>query len=150
MVEAILLVVCFGLVMFIGIRETKLRKDRESHEWWVSEVKECVHSIECDFRRDCEKIITTAFSGKNVSGEIVIGEYSKEITALKSEYMNRLTEKAIARMGQYRITSVPETIAKEYERNISEIADTFRYFGDFMLEQIKDTKKGAYHWKMTY
>ena len=137
MAEAILLVVCFGLVMFIGIRETKARQDRENREWWLSEVRECIHSIEFEFRCDCQKIIENAFSERNVMGGIIIGEYRKEITALELEYKNDLNEKTIARMGRCRITSVPEHLAKEYERNISEIADTFRYFGNFMSEQIK-------------
>lgn len=136
MAETILLVLWVGTSLFFICREKKASDDRESHEWWLSEVKECMHSIECNFRRDCKKIIDNAFSKRNVIGGIIIGEYRKEITALEKEYKDNLNEKAIARKGKHSISSVPEYLEREYERNISEIADTFRYFGDFMSEQI--------------
>ena len=143
MTEAILFIVCFGLVMFIGIRETKLREDRESHATWLSEIRECMHGIECEFSRKCEKIVTDEFSNGCVSGN-----YGKRISELQNEYANSLFDKIVARMGKYSVKSVPEYLQREYERNISDIAHTFHNFGNFISEQY--SKKGAYHWKMTY
>lgn len=138
------------IALFFLCREKKLKDDRESHELWLSNLRECIHNIEWHFSRDCEKIITDAFSGRNIKGKIIIDEYRKAIDKLKNEYSNNLYEKIVTQKGKYGIKSVPEHLANEYERNISEIADTFRNIGDFMLEQIKDITKGDYHWKMNF
>ena len=135
MVEALwALWVCTTL--FFTIREIRAKEDRESHGWWISNLRECIHSIERHFSRDCEKIITDAFSGRNIKGEIIIDEYRKEITELKEEYINNLYEKIVVQKGKYSIKKVPEHLANEYKRNISDIADTYLKFGDFMTEQV--------------
>lgn len=136
MTEAILLALWVGTALLFICREIKTKEDRESHEWWLSDLRECIHSIERHFSRDCERIITDAFSGRNIKGEIIIGEYRKEITELKKEYINTLYEKIVVQKGKHSIKTVPEHLANEYERNISDIADTYRHFGDFMTEQI--------------
>lgn len=149
--EAILLIVAFALFIFMFFRDYKKRQDRESYDWWIAEVREHIHCIECDFRRDCEQIITNAFSGRNVSGEIVIDKhYYSDISKLEKEYKGNLYDKIVAKMGKNRIKSVPEHLSREYDRAISEIAYNYLHFGDFMLEQIKDVTKGDYHWKMNY
>ena len=145
MTEAIMLALWVGTAIFFTCREIKKNDDKKSHEWWLSDLRECLHSIERHFSRDCKKIITDAFSGRNVKGGIVIDEYWKAITELKNEYANNLYEKIVAQKGRYGIKSVPEHLENEYKRNISDIADTYRCFGDFMTEQIKDITKGDYH-----
>lgn len=137
MVEAILSALLFVALIILLAYQNKKDRDRESHEYWLSELRECIHSIERHFSRECEKIITDAFSGRNVKGEIVIDEYWGAITELKREYENNLYEKVIARKGKYVINSIPEPLENEYKRNITDIADTYRHFGDFMAEQIK-------------
>ena len=129
------------IILFFSFREIKAKETREGHEWWLSELKDCIHSVERHFSRECEKIITNAFSGRSVIGEIVIDEYQKAITELKNEYTNTLYEKIVAQKGKYGIKSVPEHLENEYKRNISDIADTYRYFGDFMTKQIKETRR---------
>lgn len=141
MSEAILLALWIGTALFIIIREIKATSDRESHEYWLSELRECIHGIERHFSIECEKIITDAFSGRNVKGEIIIDEYWEAINELKYKYENNLYEKIVARKGKYGIKSVPEHLENEYKRNISDIADTYRYFGDFMTEQIRETRR---------
>lgn len=141
MTEAIMLALWVGTAIFFTCREIKINDDRKSHERWLSDLRECIHSIERHFSRECEKIVTDAFSGRNVKGEIVIDEYRKAITELKNEYTNNLYEKIVAQKRMYRIKSVPEHLENEYKRNISDIADTYRYFGDFMTKQIKEIRR---------
>ena len=141
MIEAILSALWVGTALFFICRETKAKNNQESHEWWLSDLRECIHSIERHFSRECEKIITDAFSGRNVIGEIVIDEYQKAITALKNEYANNLFGKIVDQKGKYGIRSIPEYLENEYKRNISDIADTYCYFGDFMTKQIKETRR---------
>ena len=141
MSEAILLTLWVSTSLFFICREIKNKNDRESHEWWLSDLRGCIHSIERHFSRACEKIITDAFSGRNVVGGIVIDDYRKAITELQNEYSNNLYKKIVALMGKYRIKSVPEPLENEYKRNLSDIADTYRYFGDFMTKQIKETRR---------
>lgn len=136
MSEILLGVLWISTALFFIIRKIMAKEDRESHEWWLSDLRECIHSIERHFSRDCERIITDAFSGRNIKGEIIIGEYRKEITELKKEYINNLYEKIVVRKSKHSIKTVPEHLANEYERNISDIADTYSHFGDLMTEQI--------------
>ena len=148
MTEAILSALWVGTALFFIIREIKVKEHRESHEYWLFELRECLHSIENEFKRKCQDIITNSFSGRNVSGGVVIDKYYEEITALEKAYKNNLYEMVVSRGWQYKITSVPEYLEKEYERNISEIADSFQHWGDFMLEQVKDITKEDVHWRM--
>lgn len=150
MTETILLALWIATTLFFIIRDMRTKEDRESHERWISDLRDCIHSIERHFSRDCERIITDAFSGRNIKGEIIIDDYRREITELKEEYINNLHEKIVARKGKYSIKTVPEHLANEYEKNISDIAETYRYFGAFMAEQIKDLTKGDYHWNKIY
>lgn len=129
MAEAILLVLWLGTLFFFGLREEKKRKDRENREYWLSEVKECIHSIEHEFRWDCEKIAESLFNKS-------IGEYkySVKISELEKSYKNDLTEKVVAKKRVH-VTTVPNHLVKEYERNISDIADVFRYFGNLYQQK---------------
>lgn len=149
MTEAILLALWMGTILFFGIREYKERKKRESHEYYLSELRYCLHSIEHEFQESCQEIIINAFSGRNVRGEIVVDKYWEEIIALKKEYSDHLYEKVDERMKR-KVSTLPNHFVEDYERNVSEIADTFRNIGDFMLEQIKDITKGDYHWRMNF
>ena len=149
MTEAIFLVLWFGTVMFFVFREIKINDDRKNREHYRSELRYCLHSIECEFQKHCQEIITNAFSGRNVSGGVVVDKYWEEIATLKEEYTNRLYEKVDERMKR-KVSTLPDHLIEEYERNISEIACTFRNIGDFMLEQIKDITKGDYNWRMIF
>ena len=124
MSEAILGISCFALIMYIVIRDYKTRTDRESHEWWLSEVRECIHSIECEFRRKCKKIAEEEFS-KTTFNEY---RYSKRIWELEDTYKTNLTDRVSA-LKRVRVTTVPDHLEREYLRNISDISSTFRYFG---------------------
>ena len=123
--EALLLALWLGTTIFLGCKIERGRKERESREWWLSDVKGCISGIKGDFRRDCEKIAENEFS-RQIFDEC---RYSNKIRELEEKYKGELTEKVIARMGKYRVKSVPEHLIREYECNISEIADLFRYFG---------------------
>ena len=56
MAEALLLVLWVGTSLFFIIREIKGKENRESHEMWLSELRECLHSIENEFTRHSQKI----------------------------------------------------------------------------------------------
>lgn len=122
--ETILLIVCFGLIVFFGIRDMKARQDRESHEWWLSDVKACIHRVECEFQWRCREIAEEEFARQKFSEY----KYRVRITELEETYKKELTEKVIAQKRVH-ITTIPDYLIVEYNRNISDIADTFRYFG---------------------
>ena len=112
MSEAILLGLWVGTALFFIVRETKAKTNRESHEWWLSELRECLHSIENEFSRRCLDI-TQASS------------YDINIGNLKKEYIEEVYNKVVSRKGKYFLKSLPDYIVTEYERNISEIADIY-------------------------
>lgn len=159
--EIILSIVAFALFMYIVIHDYNTRKNKESHESWLSECKDCLHSIENEFRHRCEEITKESFSKytgtiywcnldcKRLSGELLdlkyrimfnlARDYKEEIDRAKQEYLNTLYDKATERMkwrGFINFTSFPDHLEKAYERNISEIADTYCNFGDLMSSQI--------------
>ena len=129
MAEAILLVLWVGTTIFLGCKIDSDRKKRESREWWLSDVKGCIHSIESDFRRNCKKITEDEFAQQRFDKY----RYSIRIRELEEKYKNELTEKVIAQKC-VTITTVPEHLAREYERNISNIADTFLYFASVISD----------------
>jgi hypothetical protein len=141
MAEAILLFLWVSSCLFFICREIKQKSDREGHAWWRSDLRETIYRIEREFERKCREIITDSFTHKNIFGDVIIGEYWKRITELKNEYETNLYEKIIARMGKYSVKSIPEDLEIEYERHISEIADSYRRFGDFMTKQIKEARR---------
>lgn len=117
MAEAILLTLWVGTFLFFGCREMKARKERDSHELWLSELRDCLHGIENEFSRRCFKIIKR---DQSLSSSL------SQISELKKEYINEVHEKISA---QKRVTvnnGIPDHVLKEYERNISDIADIYR------------------------
>lgn len=147
MAEAILTALWIGTALFFLCREIKLNDDRKSREYYLSELRCCIDSIEHEFQERCRETITNAFSGRNVSGGIVVHKYWEGIIELKKQYMICLYEKVNERMKWkgIRFSTIPDYLVKEYETNISEIAYTFHNIGDFMLEQIKDITNGDFH-----
>lgn len=129
-----------GVFIFAIYKDVK-KRERENYAEWISSSLSILRCIECEFRRDCQEIITDSFSGRNIFGRIIIGNYRDKITILEKEYKDKLSDKIIEwennSLSYSSITSVPKYLEMNYERNISEIADTFRHFGDFMTEQIK-------------
>lgn len=127
MVEAILLTLWIGTTIFLGCKIEHDRKERESHEWWLVDVKSCLRSIECEFRRNCEKITEEELAHHKFDE----CRFRERIGELREKYLREMTEKAIA-LKRARITTIPEHLAMEYEHNISDIADSFRYFGSLI------------------
>ena len=113
MSEAILLALWVGTALFFIVKEMKAKDDRESHEYWLSELRECLHSIENEFSRRCFEITYDS-------------SYCTHIANLKNEYIEEVYNKVISRKGEYFLKTLPGYIASEYERNISEIADIYR------------------------
>lgn len=121
--EVILLIVCVGSWLFWGTKEHINSEKREGYECWLSDVRECIHSIECEFRRNCQKIAEEEFSQKKFSEF----EYYDRIRKLEKKYKEELIDKIIAQK-RVRVTTIPESLVRGYERNISDIADTFIFF----------------------
>jgi pantothenate kinase len=119
MTEAILLALWLGTSIFFICREIKTKASRRSHEYWLSELRECLHGIQNEFSRRCYEITENAFSLHNYSS------YDTQISELKEEYINEVHNKIIARKGKYFLTTLPDHILEEYERNIAEIADIY-------------------------
>lgn len=111
--EAILLSLWMVTSLFFICRDIKAKSNRESHEYWLSELRECLHSIENEFSRCCLDITQDS-------------SYDINISNLKEEYIREVYKKVISRKGEYFLKTLPDYIAKEYERNISEIADIYR------------------------
>lgn len=132
MAEALLLVLWVGTSLFFIFREIQEKGNRKSHEGWLSDVRESIHNIEFEFRRECEFALD---SERNFMGKIIINKYRQKIYELKDEYKNSLYEKIVARMGKYCVKSIPEFLEREYERNISDIADTFLCFCNVLSNQ---------------
>lgn len=127
MAEAILLILWVGTTIFLGWRIESDRKGRESHEWWLSDVKECLNSVQCEFWRRCQEIAEEEFSKLRFNE----CKYSARIGELEKAYKEEAVEKVNAQKRIY-ITTVPEHLIREYNRHISDIADTFRYFGNYV------------------
>lgn len=125
MAEAILLILWIGSTIFLGLKIENDRNNRESHMWWLSEVKECIHCIECEFRRKCEKIAEEELSKPSFDKY----RYGGRIEELEEAYKKDLTDRVIA-IKRVRVTTIPNHLEKEYLRNISDISYTFRYFGN--------------------
>jgi hypothetical protein len=158
--EVILLVAGFGAFVFIGLRDMKNRKDREEHEEWLGASRDCLYSIEYEFRRRCEEKTKTYFN--KYSDQLYhmphldttvreykirfmfdnVQKYREEIDELKNEYLNEVYAKSIQgeRHYKYRLNSLPKYVVKEYERNITEIADTFKEFSGLMWWEILDIR----------
>lgn len=135
--EAILLSLWFATTLFLIYKIEHDKENRESHEGWLSDVRDCMRGIECEFQQNCQKIIEEEIARQQFN----ISKYLTRISELEKNYKQGLTEKIVARMGKYFIKTVPEHLAKEYERNISHIAYTFRYFGS-MIDTRKEQHRG--------
>lgn len=151
--EAILLMLWFGFTLFLIIKEKHDRDTREGREWWISEVRECIHSIELEYQSKCEKITEKYFEkyidviGLNgyrlISEErlnLILSEYRSRINELKDDYLQSVIERIVERKGKYFITSMPAYLEKEYETDISRIADTFYEFHNCMERYVWDIK----------
>ena len=123
--ESILLILWFVTTMFLGFKIENDRKNRESHAGWLSDVRESIHTIECEFRRKCEKIAEEEFSKPSFN----VNRYDIRIRELEEAYKTDLTDRIIA-LHRVRVTTVPEHLEREYLSNISDISYTFRYFGN--------------------
>ena len=84
MAEAILLVLWVGTAIFLGCKIEIERKDRKSHEWWLSDVKECIHDIESEFLWQCREIAKEEFSKLRYNE----CKYSIRIGELEKTYKN--------------------------------------------------------------
>lgn len=122
----------FGVLIFMWLKSQKEKEDRANHESWVFNVREAIHGIEYEFRIKCEDALDFE---RNFMGKIIINKYRQKIYELKDEYKNSLYEKVVARMWKYRVGTIPEYLEREYERNISDIANTFLHFCDVLSEQ---------------
>lgn len=129
MTEAIMLALWVGTILFFGIREYKERNQRESHESWRSELRDCLHGIEGEFRWRCQEIAEANQSQHDYD------TYKAQIKELKKEYLNELYNKVIGKKGKYFVKTLPDYIVKEYEVNISKIADIYLDLGELYLRR---------------
>ena len=123
MTEAILLALWVGTSLFFMCREIKEKNSRESHEFWLSELRECLHGIENEFSMKCSKIVEQIFTLRNISHSV----YLSQISDLKNEYTHNIQNKIKSRKGEYFVRTLPGYIVKEYERNISDIAHIYNH-----------------------
>lgn len=129
MTEAILLALWIGTALFFLCREKKINDDRKSREWWLSDLKDCLHSIESEFRWRCQEIAEANQS----HGDYDL--YHAKINELKKEYLNELYNNVIERKGKCFVKTLPDYIVKEYEANISKIADIYLDLGKLYLRR---------------
>lgn len=117
MSEAILLALWVGTSLFFVVGEIKAKENRENHELWLSELRECLHSIENEFSRQCLDI---------TKSHQTYSSFLEQICKLEEEYINEVYNKVTAKKGIYFVKTLPDFIIREYERNISETADIYR------------------------
>ena len=129
MTEAIMLALWVGTTLFFVCREIKQKNDRESHEWWLSDLRDCLHSIEGEFRWRCQEIAEANQSQRDYD------TYKAQIKELKKEYINELYNKVIEKKGKYFVKTLPDYIVKEYEANISKITDIYLDLGKLYLRR---------------
>lgn len=129
MTEAIMLALWVGTTLFFICREIKKNDDRKSHELWLSDLKDCLHSIEGEFRWQCQEIAEANQSPRDYD------TYKAKIKDLKKEYLNELYNKVAKKKGNCFVKTLPDYIAKEYEVNISKIADIYLDLGELYLRR---------------
>ena len=129
MTEAILIALWMGTTLFFICREIKINDDRKSHEWWLSDLRDCLHSIESEFRWRCQEIA----EANQLQCDYDL--YYTQIDVLKKEYLNELYDKVIERKGKYFVKSLPDYVVKEYEINISKITDIYLDLGKLYLRR---------------
>lgn len=120
MVEVIALILWFGTTMFFICKEIKEKGDRDSHEFWLSELRECLHSIEREFSRECLNITSESLLKHDFSSTSF-----KRIRELKNKYLDEVYDMVNKRKGKYFLKTIPDHAEREYERNLSEIADIY-------------------------
>lgn len=143
MVEAILLALWAGTALFFICRDIKSNNERKKHESWLSDCKDCLYSIECEYRHKCEELTDNYLAeySKGVYNchhchdnirkfhtDMLFSKSDKywaAIVELKIEYITGAFDKVANRMKGYKFTSIPEHLSREYDRNIVEITDTF-------------------------
>ena len=154
MVNTILSGLLFVALIILLAYQHQKERDRESHEMWLSELRECLHCIKNEFSRSCKKITESAFSEYNerlnkmhstVSDFArdfqiqalfdVVHKHNDSIDELKKQYKDELYYKITA-LNRITIGTIPEHIEREYEINISNIADTYRDFGNLMWNHL--------------
>ena len=129
MAEAILLALWVGTTLFFGCREIKTNADREGHEMWLSNLRDCLHSIEGEFRWRCQEIAESEQSRRDYD------LYKEQIRERKKEYITELYKKVAERKGKYFVRTLPDHVVKEYECNISKIADIYLDLGELYLRR---------------
>ena len=129
MTEAILLALWIGTTLFFICREVKINGDRKSHEQWLSDLRDCLHSIEGEFRWHCQDIAEAYQSHRDYD------LYNAQISKLKKEYISELYDKFFAKKGEYFVKTLPDYIVKEYETNISKITDIYLDLGKLYLRR---------------
>ena len=120
MVEAITLILSFGTIMFFVCKEIKEKDERDSRASWLSDLRECLHSIEREFSRECLDITKEALLKRDFTYDSC-----NRIRAIKNKYLDEVYDMVIKRKGQYFLKTIPDYAEREYERNLSEIADIY-------------------------
>ena len=145
----ILLIVLFVVVLYYEHK----KNDRESHEFWRSEVRANLKKLVSLFEYDCKEITEDMFdkynhfiSNMNFSGYVrehmtysilsLIQDHNEQITELSNTYKEEVDEKMKDQMGKYTFKTVPGDLRREYEADISKIADIYRGFNGFMWSSV--------------
>ena len=129
MMEAITLVLWVGTLLFFFIRDYKERNQRESHELWISELQDCLRRIENEFYRHCQEIAEASQAQRDYD------LYKTQINEFKKEYLNELYNKVAEKKWKGFAKTLPDYIVKEYEANISKIADVYLDLGRLYLRR---------------
>lgn len=129
MTEAIMLALWVGTTLFFICREIKKNDDRKSHELWLSDLKDCLHSIEGEFRWQCQEIAEANQSQRDYD------LYKTQISELKKEYLNELYNKVAEKKWKGFAKTLPGYIVQEYENNISKITDIYLDLGELYLRR---------------
>ena len=163
MTEAILLSLCIGTFIFFGCKEMKQRHDRESYEWWLSELKGCINCVEHEFSHRCfeitentfsqyakrlDKLTPTAFDFQINTLFDIVNNHTDSIDELKEQYIDNLYDK-VQEQKKITVKTIPDHLIRDYEINLSKIADTHYHFASLMRNHLMEIKEGE-TWKTNY
>lgn len=149
MEDALFLIALFVLVFSHVFRDHR-DKEKQNHLEWVSDCRDVLKAVSSEFERSCWEITNRYFEQHNrifcgysrytvTAKELdtlsrISREHLRAIEALKMDYLEN-PENASAWKSRMRSRTPPDYLMKEYQSEVSDIADAFFRINDIMRTQ---------------
>lgn len=154
MEDALLLIAVF-VFFFSHLFRDHREKERQDHEWWVSDCRNALKAVSCEFEQSCWEITDRYFEQHNrilcgysrytvTAKELdtlsrISRDHLRAIKALKMDYLEN-PENASAWKSRMRNRTPPDYLMKEYQAEVSDIADAFFRINDIMRTQAEEIR----------